>query len=143
MSVCIRSAQAVPKRLFASSRTLTSTSTSTSTTPLPSPISKFSSQARNVRWSSSGKPGTTGKGAKGKGWTGANVLALMGVSALGAGAWTRWQGEEKSGRMRDYSNPEKFVRPKYATIHDMEAVSILLNFSLNSTYLQRWGEWNS
>ncbi|KAF8853964.1 hypothetical protein BDZ45DRAFT_61241 [Acephala macrosclerotiorum] len=132
MSVCMRSAQAVPKRLFASSRT--------STTPLSSPISTFGTKTRNVRWSS-GKAGATEEGAKGKGkgkgWTGFSVLAWMGVSALGAGAWTRWQGEEKSGRMRDYSSPEKFVRPTYATIHDMEAVSALLNFSLKSTDMQR------
>ena len=86
-----------------------------------------------MRWSS-GKAESTEKVAKGEGWTWFSVLALMGASALGAGAWTRWQGEEKSGRMRDYSSPEKFVKPKYATIHDMEAVSVFLISSLKFIY---------
>ncbi|KUJ07289.1 uncharacterized protein LY89DRAFT_702424 [Mollisia scopiformis] len=45
----------------------------------------------------------------------------MGASAVAAGAVARWQGKEKSGKLRDYSNPQKFVQPKYASIRDMEA----------------------
>lgn len=65
-----------------------------------------------------GNAGTTLRGKRG--WGGLSVLALMGISAVGAAAFARWQGEQN---VKDYSNPDKFVQPQYASLKDMEAVS--------------------
>lgn len=139
MSVCMRSAQAAPRRLCAASRT-------SPITPLSrSRISNSGLRSSTIRWNS-GKAGASLEiGAKSKkGWTGFSVLALMGVSAVAAGAVARWQGgQEKSGSLRDYSNSEKFVQPKYASIRDMEAVSNLLNFSSTSIQFSELGKPDS
>lgn len=130
MSVCMRSAQGIPQRLFASSRT------STTSTAIPSlPKSRVSNSTAKVRWNSSKVGANDGTGVKGKsGWTGFSVLALMGISAVGAGAFARWQGEKNSGKVKDYSSPEKFVQPRYASIQDMEAVSCFWDFSTTFPY---------
>lgn len=130
MSVCMRSAQPVPRRLFAASRT---------STPITSlPRSRISNPGRiptNARYNSGKAEARVENGVKvKKGWTSFSVLALMGVSAVAAGAIASWQGKEKSGKLRDYSSPDKFVQPKYASIRDMEAVSDFLHFSSNSIH---------
>lgn len=63
--------------------------------------------------------GDSGATLRGKsGWGGLSVLALMGISAVGGAIL---QGEQM---LKDYSSPDKFVQPKYASLKDMEAVSI-------------------
>lgn len=70
------------------------------------------------------------------GWGGWSVLGLMaGAGVLGAGVM-RWQGDVRRVREREYSSPEKFVEPKYATIRDMEAVSKVC-FSFLVCYFSR------
>jgi hypothetical protein len=60
-----------------------------------------------------------------KGWTTFSVLGLMAAAAFGAHAFAKYQAEARELRMRDYSSPEKWVEPKYASRIDMKAVSLL------------------
>jgi hypothetical protein len=39
-----------------------------------------------------------------------------------ATAFARYEAESKRVKQREYSNPDKWNRPKYASIKDMEAV---------------------
>jgi len=49
----------------------------------------------------------------------------MVATAFGAHGFAKYQAEARELRMRDYSSPEKWVEPKYASRNDMEAVSLL------------------
>jgi hypothetical protein len=49
----------------------------------------------------------------------------MAATAFGAHGFAKYQAEARELRMRDYSSPEKWVEPKYASRNDMEAVSLL------------------
>ena len=117
MSVCMStSVKSLPKaRFLASRRTLT---------PL---------WARNAnskaRWNSSRAGNSGGKVEAGvgkrvsKGWTTSSVLGLMAATAFGANGFAKYQAQGRELRMRDYSSPEKWVEPKYASRKDMEDVS--------------------
>lgn len=58
-----------------------------------------------------------------RGWTGFSVLTLMLASGVGAGSFASWRGAERRRREREYSNVDKFVKPKYASVGDLESVS--------------------
>lgn len=52
-----------------------------------------------------------------------SVLSLMIATGVCATAFARYQAEGKRVKQREYSNPDKWNHPKYASIKDMEAVS--------------------
>jgi hypothetical protein len=121
MSVCMStSVKSLPKaqaRFLASRRT--------STTPLWT-----KNTTSRGRWNSSraGTPGgkvEAGVGKRVKGWTTFSVLGLMTATAFGAHGFAKYQAEGRELRMRDYSSPEKWLEPKYASRKDMEDVSCL------------------
>jgi hypothetical protein len=86
-----------------------------------------------ARWNSSSRPGNSGNpGGKfeagvakrsSKGWTSFSVLGLMAAAAFGAHGFAKYQAEARELKMRDYSSPEKWLEPKYASRKDMEDVS--------------------
>ncbi len=49
------------------------------------------------------------------------MLALMATTGLAVGVVTSREGKKTS--VKEYSSPDKFPEPKYATIQDMEEVS--------------------
>jgi len=121
MSVCMStSVKSLPKaqaRFLASRRT--------STTPLWT-----KNTTSRGRWNSSraGTPGgkvEASVGKRVKGWTTFSVLGLMTATAFGAHGFAKYQAEGRELRMRDYSSPEKWLEPKYASRKDMEDVSCL------------------
>jgi hypothetical protein len=66
----------------------------------------------------------------------------MAATAFGAHGFAKYQAEARELRMRDYSSPEKWVDPKYASRKDMEDVSLLRNRA--SLFLNRgvvFGDW--
>jgi hypothetical protein len=63
-----------------------------------------------------------GKG-KGRGWTSLSVLSLMIATGVCTTAFARYQAEGTRVKQKEYSNPDKWNQPKYASIKDMEAVS--------------------
>jgi hypothetical protein len=85
------------------------------------------------RWNSSQAGKSSGKfeGSVGKrvlkGWTTFSVLGLMAATAFGAHGFAKYQADATALRIRDYSSPEKWVEPKYASLTDMEAVSLALS----------------
>jgi hypothetical protein len=117
MSVCMRSAKCVPTgaaRLLAKKF---GGSTSTSSGMLTS--------KGRCRWNSSKAGSLEARLAKGKGrgWTSLSVLSLVATTGVCATAFASYQADSKRVRLREYSSPEKWNQPKYATIKDMEAVS--------------------
>jgi D-lactate dehydrogenase (cytochrome) len=119
MSVCMStSAKCLPKaqaRFLASGRT--------------TPLWAKNSNSKG-RWNSSraGNPGGNFEASVGKrvskGWTTFSVLGLMAGTAFGAHGFAKYQAEARERRMRDYSSPEKWMEPKYASRKDMEDVSV-------------------
>jgi len=62
-------------------------------------------------------------------WNTTTVLSLMGVSSILAGTFVGYQPEGEKGRRgrvgeRDYSNEGKFVEPKYASVKELQSVSL-------------------
>jgi hypothetical protein len=138
MSVCMSTSA----KCFPSAQARFLASRRTSTTPLwvKNPTSKG-------RWNSSraGNPGAkfdAGLGKRtSKGWTTFSVLSLMAATAFGAHGFAKYQAEARERRMRDYSSPEKWVDPKYASRKDMEDVSFPEGLIKKSgePFLQSWG----
>lgn len=56
----------------------------------------------------------------------------MAATAFGAHGFAKYQAVGRELRMRDYSSPEKWVEPKYASRKDMEDVSSLESLAMNS-----------
>lgn len=106
-----------------------------------SPRLSLASTAR--RWNStSGSKSTprSNQETKGSGWKGLSVLGLMAATGVATGLAVSFKNGRK---VRDYSDPQKFLEPKYATLQDMEAVSLcaLLFFTLECfCCIQRLGE---
>jgi hypothetical protein len=139
MSVCMStSAKCFPRaqaRFLASRRTSTTSQPwATHTTP-------------KARWNSSRAGNSGGKVEAGvgkrasKGWTTFSVLSLMAATAFGAHGFAKYQAEAREARMRDYSSPEKWVEPNYASRKDMEDVSFpkTLLKKAGEPFLQSWG----
>jgi len=119
---CMKSAKSLPRFLVLGSKR----------TRITAPSQPF----RSKRWNSSNsKPFTSRRGNEKqedeKKWNTTTVLSLMGVSSILAGTFTVYQTDgnghgigrrERTGE-RDYSNEEKFVEPRYASVKDLEAVS--------------------
>lgn len=132
MSVCMStSAKCLPRaqaRFLASRRTP------------PTPLWLKNSNSKG-RWNSSraGNPGgklEAGVGKRvSKGWTTFSVLGLMAGTAFVAHGFAKYQAEARELRMRDYSSPEKWMKPKYASRKDMEDVSVPETLLI----LQSWG----
>jgi len=122
MSVCMStSVKTLPKakaRILASRRTSMTPLWAKNTTP-------------KARWNSSraGNPSGKVEASVGKrvskGWTTFSVLGLMAATGFGAHGFAKYQAEGRELRMRDYSSPEKWLEPKYASRKDMEDVSSL------------------
>jgi hypothetical protein len=115
MSVCMRSAKRVPTstaRLLAKKFGASA------------PPGMLTSKGQ-CRWNGSKARGLEGSLAKGKGrrWTSLSVLSLMIATGVCATAFARYQAEGKRVKQWEYSNPDKWNQPKYASIQDMEAVS--------------------
>jgi hypothetical protein len=51
----------------------------------------------------------------------------MAATAFTAHSFSKYQAEARALRIRDYSSPEKWVEPKYASLKDMEAVSLAMS----------------
>lgn len=56
-----------------------------------------------------------------RGWGNAALMAFMVTSAAVSGFWATWKEEKKV--VREYSSPEKWSEPKYATLSAMKTVS--------------------
>ncbi|KAI6709107.1 hypothetical protein JHW43_008370 [Diplocarpon mali] len=95
-------------------------------------------RGENARWNSSRShglpppvplesapgPRTVGNGKMGRpgrAWTGSSVLTLCVASAVGAGLLVAWRSDERKERDRAYGNLEKFAKPYYASLVDMES----------------------
>jgi D-lactate dehydrogenase (cytochrome) len=48
----------------------------------------------------------------------------MAATAFGAHGFAKYQADARAQRLRNYSSPEKWMEPKYASLKDMEAVSL-------------------
>jgi hypothetical protein len=65
----------------------------------------------------------------------------MGVSSILAGTFVGYGNDGNGIRRRepvgerDYSNEEKFVEPKYASVNELQAVSLISCFDLSSFYV--------
>jgi hypothetical protein len=122
MSLCMSSAQKGPRA--ASLRHLASR---TSSTPPWTTNSKFSIATR-CRWNSSNSApkririeDSRSKG----GWATWKVFGLAAVTGILAHVLATNAAKERTLKDREYSNPGKFVEPKYASVQEMEAVSLL------------------
>lgn len=75
------------------------------------------------RWNGSKAGSPEGALAKRKGrrWTSLSVLSLMIATGVCATAFARYQADGQRVKQREYSNPDKWNQPKYASINDMEA----------------------
>jgi D-lactate dehydrogenase (cytochrome) len=101
------------------------------------------------RWNSSRAGNAGGKFEAGvgkgvwKGWTTFGVLGLMAATAFGAHGFAKYQAEGRELRMRDYSSPDKWVEPIYASRKDMEDVSLLRSWlrSRASFFFNPWGSF--
>ena len=142
MSVCMStSAKCLPKaqaRYLASRRT----------TPTPLWVKNSNSKGR---WNSARAGNAGGKLEAGvgkrvsKGWTTFSVLGLMAGTAFGAHGFAKYQAEARDLSMRDYSSPDKWMKPRYASRKDMEDVSApktLLIFSIGSLF-RDWDTWTA
>ena len=91
--------------------------------PSSSSVSTRSSTPK-CRWNSSTAQNVTATvKPRDKGWPTSRVLAaVFGTSILVYQFATR-KADGLNMKRREYSNPEKFKEPKYATLKDMEAVS--------------------
>lgn len=56
-------------------------------------------------------------------------MGLMAAAGFAAHSFAKFQAESRATRLRDYSSPEKWVEPNYASIKDMEAVCQILTIS--------------
>jgi hypothetical protein len=113
MSVCMRSAKCVPTARLLAKKFGAST-----------PPGMLTSKGQ-CRWNGSKAGSLAGSSAKGKGrrWTSLSVLSLVVATGVCATAFARYQAEGKRVKQSEYSNPDKWNQPKYASIKDMEAVS--------------------
>jgi hypothetical protein len=115
MSVCMRSAKCVPT---ATARLLAKKFGAST------PPGMLTSKGQ-CRWNGSKAGGLEGTLAKGRGrrWTSLSVLSLMIATGVCATTFARYQAEGKRVKQREYSNPDKWNQPRYASIKDMETVS--------------------
>jgi hypothetical protein len=69
----------------------------------------------------------------------------MAGTAFGAHGFAKYQAEARDLSMRDYSSPDKWMKPRYASRKDMEDVSApktLLIFSIGSLF-RDWDTWTA
>ena len=110
-------------------------------TPRP-PLLQVQNQLPSRQWNSTQssksrpiKEKVSASKAAGQGWTTLRVLGVMAVTAIAAGTFATKQARFLEVKGRDYSSPTKFHEPKYATIREMEAVSIIKEFLFESSKL--------
>ena len=126
MSVCMRPVKLLP---MAAGAKPTGGRFLASPRPIASPLCAKNS-APKCRWNSSKAQDVTAKTKpRSKGWPTSKVLtAVFGTSILVYQFATR-KADGLHMKQREYSSPEKFREPKYATLKDMEAVSYIQNRS--------------
>jgi len=101
------------------------------------PVIQYRNQTSSQRWNSSKSPISrplkkipSATEASGKGWTTFRVFGVVVVTAIAAGSFATKQAKFLEMKARDYSSPTKFHEPKYASIREMEAVSIIKHLTL-------------
>jgi hypothetical protein len=66
------------------------------------------------------------------GWKTSAILGGTGLAALTAVfAWQQEREKRLKYEAKDYSDPEKFPHPKYASLKDMEEVSFCFGFGFS------------
>jgi D-lactate dehydrogenase (cytochrome) len=83
-----------------------------------------SSRASNLASGKAKLEEGSSRGAR-AGWNTFSVVTLVAATAALAHGFATYQANAKAARERNYSNPDKFVQPKYANVGDMEKVSAL------------------